>query len=99
MKALNPLPRTDNGPLSSVDPNVRGPIRQHFGYVAQSDRLNAFGRSDFDFDIRQAGDLAAINAHEVRMFAAGVLLAPHFESPGMVASDQSGQDAGIGHLD
>ena len=73
-------------------------LQENLSYV-QSDGLDAFGRCDFDLNIRQTRDLAAINANEVRMFAAGVLLAPYFEPPSVIASVQSGQDARVGQLD
>jgi hypothetical protein len=54
--------------------------------------FRAFGGTDFDLHVGEAGDGAAIDADEVGVFAGGVLAGGGFglESPGVVAGVEAG---------
>lgn len=69
--------------------------------VADCGRLRAFGGADFDFDVGEAGDGAAIDANEMGVLAGGVFAGDRFgfKAPGVVAGVEAGEEAGVGEFD
>jgi len=74
-------------------------LQEHFRDVAQGGSFIASSGRDFDFDIGQASDRAAIDADEVRVLSASMLFILHFEPPGVVAGVEASQEARVGQLD
>lgn len=76
------------------------PPEEDLSDIADAGAFRAGGGRDVHFHVGQAGDFAAIDAHEVRVLVVVVVTgAAELEPPDMIPQLRAGEQAGLGHVD